>query len=191
MLLFPVTAGLAVCVGYLAGGSLRSLTRVRLRAGGLLVVALVLQVTLRLVPPTWQNALLVGSYTLVGLWFLLNARRSRGVRVGIGLLALGYVMNLAAILPNGGMPVSGDALHHLDAPADPDRFAGNIAKHVEDDGARLSVLGDAVPVPSMGAVVSVGDLSMLLGTIVTIATGMRTGAARPADHRTSLMGVAS
>jgi hypothetical protein len=85
--------------------------------------------------------------------------------VGLGLVALGIVLNLVPIALNGGMPVDRQAVvragittseglahlrldrkHHLDRPDD-----------------HLSVLSDIIPVSPLGEVLSFGDVVLSLG----------------------------
>ena len=111
---------------------------------------------------------------LVGGWLGLNARRRAPVlAAAIGLLAVGWLLNVATMVPNGGMPVSSVALEKIGAPSDVDVTDGALFKHVPADGDTvLPWLGDVLPVAPLDAVVSVGDLVMAVGGSLLVAAGM-------------------
>lgn len=174
MLIFPLAVSGGVAAGYLRGGRLHRLGSLHLRAPGLLLAALLGQLALGLVPGGLRFVVVAGTYALAGAWLLVNlAGRSTALRAAIGILALGWGLNLAAIAANDGMPVSADALRRVGITVAGDVNAGNIGKHVVAvAGTPLSVLGDVIPVRPLRAVVSVGDVVMLLGVGLTITAGM-------------------
>jgi len=91
-------------------GRLGALAEVRLRAGWLLAVAIGAQIVIISVLPggserlhTWVH---LGSYALLAAYVAVNLRLPY-----LWLIALGGVLNLAAIAANGGiMPADPDAL---------------------------------------------------------------------------------
>ncbi len=174
MLIFPLALGGGVLAGFAGGGRLRGLGLVRLRAHVLLLGALGAQLSLPSIAHELRNPLVALSYGMVGSWLIMNlARQSRMVRTAIGLLALGWMANVAPIAANGGMPVAVDALAQVGGPPADDLAAGNIDKHVAaGPGTRLAALGDVIPVAPLGAVVSIGDLFMAAGISLTVAAGM-------------------
>lgn len=110
--------------------------------------------------------------------------------MALGLLAAGWLLNLAAIVPNGGMPVSLHAAREIGAPAHIDVTEGNLYKHVPASGeTALPWLGDVVPVRALGSVISVGDVVMFLGLVLAVGSGMAptperaTGPSQRAERR--------
>ena len=161
MAIVIVILALAVFVGILSGGSIRNLARLRVHWWGLAPIALVLQS----VPVPVGNAQRAGlaAASLVSSYVLLLAVLAVNRRVpGAALMAAGLTMNLAVVALNDGMPVSRAAL----------RAAGADGVIVIEDGARhhlmsegdvLQPLGDVVPVPPFGVVLSVGDVLLYGG----------------------------
>ena len=118
MLLFPLTMILGLSIGRLRRGRFRNLASIRFRRPGIVVAALALQAGMGPLdagtPARWLA--LVGSYALIGLWLAGNlGDRPTWFRVGIGCVAIGYGLNVAAIVPNGDMPVSAAALRRRGA----------------------------------------------------------------------------
>jgi hypothetical protein len=115
-------------------------------------------------PEALRDALVVASYTCLGLWLALNARyQPGGLGTAFAVLGLGWLLNVVPMVLNGGMPVSSAALRAIGA-GDEVVDEGHLWKHVpataETDAAWL---GDVVPVPPAGAVISAGDVALLLG----------------------------
>ena len=182
MLLFPLTMILGLSLGRLRGGRFRNLASIRFRRPGIVVAALALQAGMGPLdagtPARWLA--LVGSYALIGLWLAGNlGDRPTWFRVGIGCVAIGYGLNVAAIVPNGDMPVSAAALRRAGGSERALHQAPNLDKHVtSDDPGRWSWLGDVVPVPALRVVVSIGDLALLGGVLTVLSGGMAAGGAR-------------
>ena len=141
----------------------------------MVLLALVLQAGLGALgdQPT-RVGVLVASYVLVGVWLVANlAQGSHWHRAGLAWLTVGYALNLAAIVPNGNMPVSIGALRRVGGSPQALQHGANLDKHVAfSDGGPLSVLGDVVPVDALRAVISVGDIAMVIGIVMVIAAGM-------------------
>jgi hypothetical protein len=178
VLLFPLAALLGVIAGSLFGGRPGALAGLRFRAPGILFGALAVQLALG-VPPfeglLWdvRAGLVVLSYAALGVFFALNAAHHHGLlRAGLVLMAAGWLLNLAAIVPNGGMPVSRAALARVGAPPDLAVEQTIVEKHVPA-GRRTSLgwLGDVIPVPALRAVISAGDVLLLAGVAVAVAGG--------------------
>jgi hypothetical protein len=153
-----VLAALAVP---LAGGRLGALVEVRLRHAWAIFAALGLQILALELPGLSDGsraALVVASYP-VGAVFLAANRRLPGMP----LVALGGVLNLAAICANGGvMPASPSALAGAGLPVDEPGFQNSAA--VADP--RLAFLGDVFHIPAswpLSNVFSVGDVLIALG----------------------------
>jgi hypothetical protein len=148
----------------------------RLRAPWLVGVAVVLQVAIKGVDSTdsWPFVALATSYGIMGLWLVLNLGEGpRERRSGFGLVAFGYALNLAAILPNGSMPVSVAALRRVGSSTAAFHRGPNLDKHVAAGAATLCAwLGDVVPLRGLGVVISVGDIVMLVGVVIVLSAGM-------------------
>lgn len=179
MPVLAVSLASGVALGYACGGRLRHLAGLRLRAQGLVVAAALVQLGIGLAPPGARFSLVACSYGLLGGWLVVNAAdRTAPLRLAIGLFALGWLLNLWAMAPNGGMPVSLAALRSVGGrpgmigPA----MAGtgaNVDKHVPvAGGTQFSPLGDVLALQPLATVVSVGDLSLAAGLVLALAAGM-------------------
>ena len=175
MLLLPVALAGGVLLGRLAGGSIASLRALRIRAIALLIAALVIQLALVAVAPPVRWMVVDVSYSLVGVWLLINLRwRHRALRAGLALVAIGWFCNLAPIVANGGMPISLDAARRAGAPRSVEVNSHNVAKHVAaGPNTRLRGLGDVIPLRLFRAVISAGDIVLAAGIVLTIAVAMK------------------
>lgn len=149
---------LAILAGLVAGGTLRSFEHVRVHwwaaaLGGLLLQAAPVARDHRLAVAT-----LAVSYSLLVVFASINRRLP-----GAWLVLVGLGMNLAVVVPNGGMPVSASAMHAAGA-ATSVRIGGDL-KHHEMTGADvLAFMGDVIPVPApVGIVLSAGDVLLYTG----------------------------
>jgi hypothetical protein len=179
-LLLPIAAALALCAPL--GGRLGALAELRLRAIWLLFVALGLQVVafpFGFLPwetgETPAKALWLASYACL----LVAAALNRATR-GVPIVAVGLLLNLAAIVANGGqmpvLPGARDASGHsyvseANSVADPDPVLGWLVDRW--------AAPDWVPLAN---VYSVGDVVIALGAFVLVlaAAGVRHLAVRPA-----------
>ncbi|MCP5027495.1 MAG: DUF5317 domain-containing protein [Actinomycetia bacterium] len=116
------------------------------------------------------TSLTVASHTLVTLWAVAIVHRQPSpARLGMTIVAIGFVLNLLPVAANGRMPVAESAARSIGFEIDESIEAGNLAKHqIARDGDRLLVLSDTMPITWLGAVVSPGDLAMALGAAVAI-----------------------
>jgi hypothetical protein len=121
-----------------------------------------------------RDGLLVASAIAITAWFALNLRAARGaLRVALGVALAGGLLNLAVMLPNGGMPVAPEALAEIGG-AGVDVTDGHLYKHLLiDDGTVLAFLGDVIPVRPLGMAASVGDGVLLAGLLATAAVLVR------------------
>jgi hypothetical protein len=172
-------AGLGgAAVGLVRGGRPHRLLALRLRAAPLVWACLAAQVTLGLggsgPPGAWRDAALVASYAGIGVWFALNARTHRsGTRLAFVVLLAGWVLNVVPMVLNDGMPVSRHALVAVGA-GDEVVEEGHLWKHVQaTSDTDAAWLGDVIPVPPAGAVISTGDVLLLLGVGGVVAAGLR------------------
>jgi hypothetical protein len=182
MILLSTVAGIAVGAGYALGGRLSRLEELAMRWWALAPVGLALQFAV--LPRELDPSGLSGWILLVVSYVVLLGFAGANVHLpGFPLLFLGLALNLAVIAPNGGMPVSPDALRG----ADPARAAaleqGEGKHHVMSNNEFLSPLGDVIPVGgAFREILSVGDLFMYSGMALTIVWAMRapTATAAPA-----------
>jgi hypothetical protein len=176
MLLFPLTLMLGVTIGWLRGGSFRSLADIHMRLPGLLLVAVAMQLGINAVGSSGTGRLtaLACSYGLLGLWLAANLASDSGWRrAGLATVAAGYILNLLAILANGSMPVSMAALREVGGTQAAFLQAPNVDKHIAAGSETAWLwLGDVVPVPLLRAVISVGDVAILVGVVLVICAGM-------------------
>jgi MFS family permease len=163
---------IAVLAAWSMSGRLQRLAEYRWRAPWLIWVALGIQVPLFSPLATglsavWAAVLHIISYGLLIAFMTLH----RGV--GFGPMACGTLLNLVAIVANGGlMPVTEDAWTTA--------FPGMIhegANSVLGDGRPLWFLGDVMALPSwlpLTNVFSIGDVLLAIGLVYVVcrvATG--------------------
>jgi hypothetical protein len=180
VLILPFAVVLGLIVGSAAGGSWRPLVDTRFWRPSLVLAAIASQAALTLPGlRDWSAdvrfAIVVVTYLILGWWLVENARRSpNGVRLGFGIIASGWLLNLLAIVPNGGMPVSKSALARAGIASSTSVIRGHLAKHVSiNDGTVLRVLGDTIPLRWFRSVVSPGDVLIAVGIGVLVAAAMK------------------
>jgi hypothetical protein len=175
MIYMIVPVLLAAMVGFLHGGRLRNLAKVRLRASWIPLAMFSLQFGVVLFPQGQSElflglrpwAMIVTYASLIA--FLWVNRRLPGMK----LILLGAALNLAVILANGGyMPVTSEALMrsgHLDLVFVHDERAfvlGSKDIVLPEAQTRLQMLSDVVGIPEafpISATFSVGDLIIMAG----------------------------
>ncbi len=148
----------------LFGGDLERLGRLRPRHAWTIVAAIGIQfAVITLFAARMPFALAAGlhlfSYALALMFVLANRSTP-----GIGVVVLGGLMNLAAIVANGGvMPASYDALERAGKITSSSEFENSTT--IPD--ASLAFLGDnyAIPagIPYVSNVFSIGDVVLVLG----------------------------
>ena len=162
VLVLAVLVGLAL--GRLLGGRVSALAAIPIRAPWLFYAAI------GLLPwsigDSLATVLWMASYALLIAAVVVNVRLP-----GAGIVGLGMLSNLAAVVSNGGhMPARVSAL----------RAAGMLYKGVHNNSAiavhpNLPWLIDRWPVPAwipMGNVYSVGDVLIAVGAVVLVCAGM-------------------
>jgi hypothetical protein len=176
LLALAVLGGAAV--GLLRGGRFRRLHAVRLRAVPLVWAALGAQLVPGIgsspPPEAVRDALVVASYAGVGVWLAINAWcQAGGLGTAFAMLGLGWLMNVVPMALNSGMPVSSAALRAVGAGGAAVE-EGHLWKHVPATAeTEAAWLGDVVPVPPAGAVISAGDVALLLGSGAAAAAALR------------------
>ena len=175
MVLLVAIVAVSILVGLLLRGSLRRFEHLRLRWWGLALVGLGLQFAPSPTGLTGTDllvrvAVLSCSYSLLVLFAALNVRTT-----GMPLILIGLLLNAAVVIPNGGMPVSAEAVARSGQDDSLEALTnGTAAKHhlMTDDDV-LTPLADVIPIPEpIGAVASVGDLLLYLGVAWLIVAVM-------------------
>ncbi|GIF64158.1 hypothetical protein Ais01nite_21930 [Asanoa ishikariensis] len=172
----PIIAG--VVVGRLLGGRIGSLARWRIRGLWLVLLAATAQAVIR-VPlidglaaapaQLWVTGV---SFAAVGLALALNIPgRPSHIRVGIWLALTGGALNGVVIAANGHMPVSGAGLRAVGI--DTAAVSGEPRYAILSSQTRLAALGDTLPIGPLHVVVSIGDLFIVIATLLLIAGMMR------------------
>ncbi|MEW5825362.1 MAG: DUF5317 domain-containing protein [Candidatus Bipolaricaulota bacterium] len=180
-MIFLYAIAVGITFGYLAGGRLRGLALLPLRASWLVLVALGIQFLIfPLFAPQplfpYATTPLHGlSYALAVAWLIVNRRQFPLLVVG-----LGAGLNGLAVLANQGhMPSSPHALERAGLATTARVLAdtGTYGNLVEMGAAtRLNWLGDRFALPSgwpFATAFSVGDLLIGVGLAWLIARGMR------------------
>ena len=158
------TIVLSVLVVVLTRGSFERLTRIRLRALWLLLVALVAQIALEFVELPEDRlddlgyALLLGTYVLILVFCVLNRRLA-----GMAIVTVGIVLNVLVIALNHGMPTKDDVVERngRDVHVPIERTVKHRPK--EDDDL-LPFLGDVLSAPGIpNQQFSIGDVVIGIG----------------------------
>jgi hypothetical protein len=160
----------AAAVARARGGRLEALADTRLRYAPLLVAGLSLQVLFAAWSPDWltdqaELAIVLWSNLAVVLFIALNRELP-----GMSLMALGLALNVFVIASNGAMPVSERASDLAGIPSAPGSAA--LKHELLGPDTKLPWLGDVIPLPRLGEVLSVGDVVLIAGTIRLIYARM-------------------
>lgn len=172
---------IGIAAGLLRGGSLRRLGDARLRATAAVFAAVALQVVAVFAPSGAPSVALSLASQAAAIGFAAANLR----RTGLAILGVGAALNFTVVAANAGMPVDRTAL--VRAGVD-DPFAGGRAHRgihePLDERSRLTFLADRVPVPTIGNVVSAGDLVLHAGLLLAVQGLMLPGRGRhgPADR---------
>ena len=154
-----VAAG--VVLGLLLGGRPSNIGRRPLQLVSVLVVSVALQAFAENVDidDTLGLALVLVSYAGLSAFAVANIRL-----VGMPVVLVGLVCNLAVITVNGGMPVEREAIVAAGVATDAeiDRLDFGAKRHLEEDD-QLMFLADIVPVSVTSEVLSFGDLILAFG----------------------------
>lgn len=160
-------------IALLQGGALRNFSALRLRWVPLVIGGFVLQL---LIFTPFRSAPLISGFTaqlyilsmaLLIVWVAVNWRIP-----GMALMAIGLLLNSAAIVANGGyMPVSTESARYAGTI---DRYANQVApisnnSIAADSHVQLWLLTDIIAVPGwvpLATVVSIGDVLLTLGVAV-------------------------
>lgn len=164
---------MGIAIGWLRGGKLQALERLKLRGGWLILAAVLLQLLIfplgdaRPLLPHATVPLHFLSYFLLAL-FLVRNRHCRPLL----LVGLGLIFNLVVIAANGGyMPASPHALRQAGKEEvalvlQEEGRSGNVIRMGE--GTHLNFLGDYLYVPRwipLATAFSPGDVLIGLGLV--------------------------
>ena len=180
-MLFFFIIPIGLLIGFLSGGRLSGLGKLRLRWLPLVLIALVIQLlifplfTSTAILPFAEGPLHILSYVLLAVWIAANIRIAPVV-----LLSLGAICNFSVLIANGGfMPASINAVRNAGFPLLAERLMneGAYANLIcMSSSTRLNFLGDILYLPRwipFSAAFSIGDLLILLALIWLIVKGMR------------------
>jgi hypothetical protein len=158
-------------VGLALGGSIRHLATWRFRSWWLLGPGLLGEIA----ADRWHLAGL-GTVVLLAAYGCLLLFVARNILlVGMGVVAVGLLTNLAVITVNSGMPVHSAALVKAGIAA-PDQLAAvayGRRHHPETGGDHLTFLDDRLPLGTVHQVLSIGDLILAVGMGDVIANLVR------------------
>lgn len=170
---------IGLLAGFVLGGRLEGLAALRIAWAPIAVIALLVQVLL-FSSPLGDAVGAAGPLVYVASTAAVLAAVVRNFRApGLGIVALGAVSNLAAIVANGGyMPADPGALAL--AGLDPSRgYSNSIVTNRPVLGPLTDVFALPAGVP-LANVFSIGDVLIGVGIACTIALAMRRrGEARP------------
>lgn len=116
--------------------------------------------------PATVLLVLLGSMGLIALFLLLNLRRP-----GMGLAAVGLLLNIAVIGANGAMPVHPPSAERAGVPISSQE--GGVKHEVMDASTHLPWLGDAIALPLLKTVLSLGDVLLALGVALFVYRATR------------------
>jgi uncharacterized protein DUF5317 len=169
-MLVLIVIGLAVCVGFAAGGSLRPFERFRLHWWGVALAGLALQgipLASGVSRPVGTGAL-IASYVLLGAFAWVNRRLPAA-----WLIIIGLALNVLVIGVNGGMPVSAAALETAGGQSEDLADTGTPKHHLMGPTDDLTALGDVIGIPPpVGAVISIGDVLLYTGVAILVVAVM-------------------
>ena len=156
-----IAVALGLLVGMFKGGSIENLTQWRPASAEVAGAGLAAVVLSDLIPLSNLFLTLIYYAGLGALQYAAWMNRRVG---GMVVIALGLFLNLLAAFPNGGTPVSPEALIEsgIVKAEDLDTAELSGARHIRDKDHVLGFLGDNYLLPG-GLIVSVGDVLTWLG----------------------------
>ena len=134
---------LAVAAGFAARGSLRPFEHLRVHLWGLAAAGLILQA----IPlPHEAASAAVGGLFAVSYMLLIACVWVNRRLPAASLILIGLVLNMLVVVPNGGMPVSAQAVRISGGSVEDLPAAGGSSKHhlMTDDDV-LRPLGNVIP----------------------------------------------
>lgn len=187
VILFLGVIVIAVLLGFALGGRLRNFERLRLRWWALAPLGFALQ-AVPLPNARHGEDLLVRVLVLGASYVLILTVAAMNFRVaGAPILFVGLALNALAVVPNGGMPVSREAVIRSDqqdvlAILEKDEGAKH---HLMTDDDLFRPITDVIPLgPPIRQVVSLGDVFVYAGLtwlIVSVMRGRTRGLVLPSE----------
>ena len=154
--LFAIAIG--SLIGRVRGGAWSGVSNARLRATPFLIVSIAAVLVQAVLDPVFPQV-----WSFVGLLSLIIFGFRNLHLSGMAILLIGTVLNLLPFLANGATPVSELALISV-GDLDPFNMPDiDGARESSSTATRLRFLGDAIPVPVFGSVISIGDMIALVG----------------------------
>ena len=179
LLLLASMIGLGLVAGFLARGTLEGLKEIHFKLVWLLFVSLIVALI-----PLFSDSinkhrrpllLIAMAGVLVFLVVNILTNRTREMRMGLFIIAVGWALNFIVIALNRGMPLSRSAYARSgQAEAITAGKGGFYRTVVAGPHTKLRFLGDVIPVRLFRQVVSIGDICLVLGIAFVIAAAMRT-----------------
>jgi hypothetical protein len=167
------------------GGTFGALREAHLRAAMLVPIALILQMLPAregFLPIALNVQMATVTCWIAGALMLLTVCVRNWRLHGMQVIAVGVFLNALVILANMGMPVGLSAAGLLgDNPQARQAVAQSPLYQLETETSRMIVLADVLPVPGPGpvrAIVSLGDLMLFTGIVVTIVQSSGVGLVR-------------
>jgi hypothetical protein len=173
--LLSTALAVGIVAGLVTGGHFRNLWATHLDWVWLLMTGAVVQtLVLDGVIPLHgapQTAVLLASYVALASFGLLNLGRS-----GMGILFLGVMFNFLPIAFNGGMPVEAHAIVASGLTTAPNVQDLNFGPkhHLATKADHLRALDDTFPDWINHQIISLGDLTIMLG-VATVVAGLLRG----------------
>lgn len=171
MALTPLVVALVVgwAIGILRGGRISYLRRVRINVPLLAILAIGTSVALD------RSAISAPSLiALVGIAATIAFVVRNIHLVGVVVVGIGLIANLAPVMLNGAIPVRPGALveAQIIQPDEIGRVTLAGSRQLSDDSTLLSTLGDTIPLRPTRQVISYGDLILMIGLADVLANAM-------------------
>lgn len=171
--MFIISIAIAIISGYILGGKLRNLEKLRIK--GIYLVFISFTIEFGIVMGIRNRILTIGKitylldiimYLLILVFIILNRKNPYLLIMGVG-----FLLNAIPIFLNGGvMPVSREAINITGLNSD---IGSEGLYMVIDSGTKLWFLGDIIPIRFINTfIISMGDIFTALGLVLLIVTGM-------------------
>lgn len=160
MIIGLAVAIVAAAFATLRGGSLRAIAETEFRWVWLVFVGFAVQIGMDLWDPdslseTGTTLVLVWTNAAIVVFLVLNRHLP-----GMLLAGAGLAVNLVVIIANGAMPVSLEAARIAGIETS---LATGIGHEPMTSSTVLAWLGDVIPLPGIGLVISPGDIVLAAG----------------------------
>ncbi len=172
MILALILLAIGLVAGLARGGKLGNLGELDLKVPALVFAGLGLQVSAEIVAALFYPELGAGALGIAILMLsylcLIGFLAINRTLPGALVLAGGLALNMFVIGLNGAMPVSLRAARA--AGIESAKFLEAAVKHeAMTDESILGFMGDVIPVPLIGTVVSIGDVLIGIGIFILVS----------------------